>query len=49
MPAILEDQDWAIWLGENDPPLDGNGDNGGRWQVLRHVKRSGVALVPRFA
>ena len=22
MPAILEDQDWATWLGENDPPLD---------------------------
>ena len=22
MPAILADQDWATWLGENDPPLD---------------------------
>jgi len=22
IPAILEDQDWATWLGENDPPLD---------------------------
>lgn len=22
MPAILETQDWATWLGENDPPLD---------------------------
>jgi len=22
MPAILEDQDWAVWLGENVPPLD---------------------------
>jgi putative SOS response-associated peptidase YedK len=22
MPAILQDQDWATWLGENDPPLD---------------------------
>src|SRR5580765_6597474 len=22
MPAILEDQDWSTWLGENDPPLD---------------------------
>jgi putative SOS response-associated peptidase YedK len=22
MPAILEDQDWSTWLGENDPPLE---------------------------
>lgn len=45
MPAILRDEDWATWLGENDPPLDQvktvlrtmEGEN---WNIAPEVKPS---------